>query len=674
MIRVALATESLDPSGMGAHMLTLARALGPGVAPVILCPDDPGCAKLRAAARAHGLALRTFAASEDVAPWLSGAVDLLHVHAGIGWEGFALSDAGRRAGLPVVRTEHLPYLLTDPDQIAAWQAEMARIDHFIAVSASAGRGFRAEGAGLLSVVRNGIFPAGPVPPAAREGAGPVLLTVARFAPQKDHPTLIHALARLARPDVTLLLVGEGEEKAAVQALVAELGLKGAVRFLGQRSDVPALMAMADLLVLPSRFEGLPLVLLEAMAAGLPVVATRAPGNDEALGPAHSFYARPGDADDLARAIAAALSGDGRAALAAQAAQARFQHEFRAERMGEETKAVYARVLSAPSRRRRKSMDKVRIAFIGAGGIAHRHLDVLAQFPDVEIAGLCDAAPGRADAPAARFGAPAFTDPRAMLDAVEADAVYVCVPPAAHGAVERQLIERGLPFFVEKPLAHDAETATALAAEVEAAGLVTAVGYHWRYLDTVEEAARLLADTPARLVAGYWLDSTPPPDWWGRRAQSGGQVVEQATHVIDLARHLVGEVTLVFGLAGHDARPAFPGLDIATATSATLAFQSGAVGNLSATCLLNWGHRVGLHLFCDGLAIELSDREIMVDTGRGRPVRHAGEDPVIREDRDFIDAVKGGPNRIRSPYGEALRSHLVACAVERSIVSGQPVTL
>ena len=75
-----------------------------------------------------------------------------------------------------------------------------------------------------------------------------------------------------------------------------------------------------------------------------------------------------------------------------------------------------------------------------------------------------------------------------------------------------------------------------------------------------------------------------------------------------------------------------------------------------------------------MAIELSDREIMVDVGRGRPVRHAEGDPVEREDRDFLDAVRGLPNRIRSPYGEALKTHRVALAIAQSVVSGRPVSI
>ena len=185
----------------------------------------------------------------------------------------------------------------------------------------------------------------------------------------------------------------------------------------------------------------------------------------------------------------------------------------------------------------------------------------------------------------------------------------------------------------------------------------------------------MATTRLALVVGHWLDQTPPPQWWWRQDRSGGQIVEQATHIIDLARHLVGEIIEVYAQGAHTAsRSDFPGLDIATATAVSLRFATGAVGTLSATCLLGWGHRIGLHLFCDGLAIELSDREIMVDVGRGRPVRQAGEDPVAREDRDFVDAVRGLPNRIRSPYGEALKTHRVALAIAQSAASSRPVAI
>ena len=320
------------------------------------------------------------------------------------------------------------------------------------------------------------------------------------------------------------------------------------------------------------------------------------------------------------------------------------------------------------------MNKTRIGFIGVGGIAQRHLSVLDSLPDVELAGFADVDFNRAVDAASRYGAKAYGDHDGLLADTSLDAIYICIPPFAHGAAERAVIARGLPFFVEKPISLDIHLAEQLAAEVASAGLITAVGYHWRYLDTVDEAKRILTDRPARLLSGYWLDQTPPPQWWWHADQSGGQMVEQTTHILDLARYLVGDVTSVYGLADHTTRPDFPGLDVPTVSTASLKFASGAIANFSSTCLLRWGHRVGLHLYGDGIAMELTDHDIMVDVGAGRPVRHAEGDPVWQEDRDFIDAVRGEPNRIRCSYGEALKTHRVALAITESVRTGQAVSL
>lgn len=317
---------------------------------------------------------------------------------------------------------------------------------------------------------------------------------------------------------------------------------------------------------------------------------------------------------------------------------------------------------------------VRVGFIGAGGIAGRHFRNLQQFDDVRVVATSDPTVERAEGMARECGAKAYEDWRAMLDAGGIDALYVCTPPFVHGPPELAAAELGIPFFVEKPLAADTWTAERIGGAVEAAGLVTAVGYHWRYLDTVEAARELLADRPARLVSGYWIDGTPPVAWWQNQAQSGGQFVEQTTHLFDLARVLVGEVDSVFAIGGRTPRDAYPDCDVCEASAATLQFVGGAVGSMLSTCLLNWPHRIGLHLFSDGMAIELSEHEVMIDVGQGRPVRRAEGDPFVREDRDFIDAVAGAENRIRAPYAEALKTHRLTTATLRSAEGGLPVRL
>ena len=297
------------------------------------------------------------------------------------------------------------------------------------------------------------------------------------------------------------------------------------------------------------------------------------------------------------------------------------------------------------------------------------MNILLGFDDVQVAALADPALERARELAARCGANAYSEPGDMLDNERLDAVYVCVPPFGHGALELELIERGLPFFVEKPLATDLTTAETIASAVQAAGLITAVGYHWRYLDTVEEAQGLLSERPARLALGYWLDFTPPPKWWIREQESGGQMMEQTTHIFDLARYLVGEVRAVYAAGSRTRRAAFPDADICDVSTAVLHFTTGALGNLSSTCLLNAPYHIVLHLFSEGSAIELTEFDLSIDTGQGRQLRKAQVNARALADRDFIDAVWGKPNRIRTPYAEALKTHRLTVAATRSANEG-----
>ena len=111
------------------------------------------------------------------------------------------------------------------------------------------------------------------PQQRRAGEGPTVITVARLTRQKRLDRLIRAFALLPRPDARLLILGEGEERAALAALVTELGLGGRVSMPGHVRDVASALHAADLFVLTSDYEGLPAVVLEAMATGCPVLST-----------------------------------------------------------------------------------------------------------------------------------------------------------------------------------------------------------------------------------------------------------------------------------------------------------------------------------------------------------------------------------------------------------------
>lgn len=312
----------------------------------------------------------------------------------------------------------------------------------------------------------------------------------------------------------------------------------------------------------------------------------------------------------------------------------------------------------------------RVGMVGAGAVAARHARSLATLPEAQVVAVTDTDPERAWALADEHQARAYNDLPAMLDAAALDAVYVCVPPFAHGPPESTVIAAGLPFFVEKPLSVDLTTAEQVAAAVEAAGLVTATGYHWRYLDTVSTAQDLLRAAPARLAVATWLDKVPPPPWWPLAAGSGGQVVEQATHLVDLLRLLMGEVSEAWAAGARTGTT-----EIDDVTAATLRFASGAVATLSATCLLTHKLAAGVGLYAEGLAMELSETDLTVQRGGGAAeTQPAQVDAKTLADLAFIRAVRGEGNGVAVPYAEALRSHRVAYALATSARTGEVVRL
>jgi predicted dehydrogenase len=316
---------------------------------------------------------------------------------------------------------------------------------------------------------------------------------------------------------------------------------------------------------------------------------------------------------------------------------------------------------------------VRLGVVGAGAVATRHVRTLLAMDGVRVAAVADPAVERARQLADLAGAAAYRTHLEMLERERLDALYVCVPPFAHGPPELAAIEAGLPFFVEKPVAIDLPTAEAIAARLGERQLVTCAGYHWRWLETFERARDLLAGRPARLALCYWLDKVPPPAWWPRRDGSGGQTVEQTTHVLDLARALVGEVVEVHAFGAGGTVPAVPGGGVDHAAVASLRFAGGAVGAVASTCVLPRLLRAGIHLAADGLWLELSEAELLVEAGGERSVWPAGN-ARPRPDHDFIRAVRGGPDRIRVTWAEAYRTHRLACALIRSAEEGRPVAL
>jgi len=171
----------------------------------------------------------------------------------------------------------------------------------------------------------------------------VLGTVARFDPIKDLDVLVEAFALLRRqsPDTWLLIVGDGPERGRLESLAKDLGVQDRVVFPGFIPDAPRCLPAIDLYVSASRREGLPLGLLEAMACGLPVVATRVPGHEDVIEHrATGLLVSPNDPRAFADAAAELLGDAERRRRMGAAGRLRVEREFSASRMAAETAGVY----------------------------------------------------------------------------------------------------------------------------------------------------------------------------------------------------------------------------------------------------------------------------------------------------------------------------------------------
>jgi glycosyltransferase involved in cell wall biosynthesis len=178
----------------------------------------------------------------------------------------------------------------------------------------------------------------------------LFVCVARFAPQKNHALLINAFAKgpASDPRAHLVLAGEGVLRAELQVRVNQLGLTSRVHFLGLRTDIPDVLGASDVFVLSSAYEGNPLSVIEAMAAGLPVVGTSVGGVPELLqNGTEGFIVPPDNAEQLSDAMMTLLKDGNLRSVMGAAAATRAKEKFDVSAMIRAYEELYNEI-AAPS--------------------------------------------------------------------------------------------------------------------------------------------------------------------------------------------------------------------------------------------------------------------------------------------------------------------------------------
>lgn len=350
---------------------------------------------------------------------------------------------------------------------------------------------------------------------------------------------------------------------------------------------------------------------------------------------------------------------------------------------------------------------MKVGFIGAGNIARRHAANLQYMKNVEVVAVCDLDEARAQHLARPFQASVFVQLEDMFEQTTGmDAVLLCSPPTVRKSAFQMAIQRGIHVFCEKPPADTLAAAHEICDLIEASEIVCSVDFHSRYspiLPTFFEltGAEAISSIQSTHVSGNAFSPTMQP-WFFIQERSGGHVMDQAIHTIDLLRYLVGEIAEVHTLANNRAVPVTDTFNIADTTCTLIQFVNG----VTASHLHSWGsHIPKLDLTFVGRNLQLNLRPFTPPrlTGRrrndkgdletvdvqceegpgmgreGLPVELDGstppDPPHYGSLNAFLDAIATKqPGLVKSDFLDATKTLSAVLAMNQSASTGKPVQL
>ena len=369
-VRLLLVVDSLEVGGAERHVVDLATALRrKGYEVEVACSVADGLSKpleeagvsvrpltgrlvKRRVSAAYALGIRRLLGERRF--------DLVHAHIFASAAAAAIATLG--SGIPLVVTEHTE--ATWQTRLARWVSRWVyrRAERIIAVSTPIGRRLISRDGvppDLVTVISNAVIPASEAPPDAPEALpdewleGPLVGVVARLQPEKGVANFLKAVARVSEvsPEARFLVVGDGPLREELLGLAERVGIRERVWFLGYRADARALVGLMDVLAVPSLTEGSPLIVLEAMAAGVPVVASAVGGiPDQVRHGEEGLLVPPDDPGALGDALGGLLRDLARAHRLGEAGRRRTENEFSHDALVRRIEGVYRSALDGKSAR------------------------------------------------------------------------------------------------------------------------------------------------------------------------------------------------------------------------------------------------------------------------------------------------------------------------------------
>ena len=331
------------------------------------------------------------------------------------------------------------------------------------------------------------------------------------------------------------------------------------------------------------------------------------------------------------------------------------------------------------------MKPLRTVLLGCGDFANHHAKNIVTMPDqFELVAFCDIIPEHARAFVQNYAqnAKLYTDFHPMLDEVKPDLLFICLPPYGHTDEVAAAAARGIHVFIEKPLGLSSEQAWKMVEAAEATKIKTQVGFMFRFGAAVTELKSLIESGKAGdlgLMSARYFCNSLHSDWWRRRDKSGGQLVEQVIHLVDLMRYVMGDAQTVYSLQNNLFHRDVPDYTVEDVSGTVVGFKNGGIGVIYATNGAIPGKwESDYRVVARNLIAEFSDANHATFTYTGGPylqnVSIASDQDTYRlELLDLVTAIETGGDT-RTPLREGALSLDLALAGARSAASAAVVKL
>src|SRR5215216_5377214 len=235
------------------------------------------------------------------------------------------------------------------------------------------------------------------------------------------------------------------------------------------------------------------------------------------------------------------------------------------------------------------MKRLRTAILGCGGFANVHAKNLISLPEqIELTAFCDHHEQNAREFSAKYTdgkGMIFMDHQEMFEKAGLDLVVICLPPFAHSNEVELAAQHGVHILIEKPIALSSEHAWRMVAAAENAGVKTQAGFMFRFGAGIERLKELITSGevgPAGLMSARYFCNSLHATWWRDRSKSGGQLVEQIIHMVDLMRYLMGEAVSVYSRKENLFHRDLADYTVEDVSATVFGFQGGAIGVIYAT--------------------------------------------------------------------------------------------